>query len=443
MSSLFRVLLACVLWLGAADARAAPSAADAFEDGVAAYRAERYETALTAFLAARRRGMQTPNLELNLGLTYYRLGRYYEARESFNQVRSDLRYTDLADYHLGLVAAELGERDLALGYFQSVQSTAAPALRDRATVALRRLNDAPLEDDPAVLETARPDGSYYLRAATGFDSNPELINDTLDLPADTEGAGYAEVLGNLEHPLGASFLGATAFRADLRLRQHDGEEGFDQQSGDLGLRQSWTAGGWRLGLTGEGGAAWLEGEAYQNTGSLGFDGRRNFAGTVATLRTDVLRIGGEGDYDYLDGWRYRGELQVARSLGLLRARAEVDYERNDRRDLRLGDEFASYSPSRRGLGLSVSTPTLRQLSLEWRLGYRESRYRDANRFLEGGSLREERRADDLSMTGLRARWRAGETWNWMLDYQYSRNDSNLEPFAYVRHLATLGIEWLR
>lgn len=439
---------ALAFWILAAAASgapaAAPTAADAFDDGVAAYRAERYETALNAFLAARRRGMEHPNLDLNLGLTYYRLGRYYEARESFGRVRNDLRYTDIADYHLGLVAAALGERDTAVGYLQSVQSTAGPTgLRDLATVALRRLDDVPLEEDPATLDAVRPDGTYYLRAATGFDSNPELVSDTLDRPIESEGAGYAELLGTLEHPLGVSALGATAFRANLRLRQHDGEEGFDQQGGELGLRQIWRAGSWRVALTGEGGAAWLEGEAYENTGTLGLDGRRSFGGTTATLRYDALRVAGEGAYDYLDGWRHRGEIALARSFGILRGRADVEYERNDRRDLAIGEEFASYSPTRRSLGVALSTPALRRLSVEWRARHRASRYRDPNRFIEDGTLREARRADDLLLTGLRARWRAGESWNWMVDYQYSRNDSSLADFAYARHLATLGIEWLR
>lgn len=438
------LLLAWALVFGTPALATEARGADAFEAGVTAFRAGNYRAALDAFRAAQRQGLKSANLDLNLGLAHYRLGQFYEARGHFEKVRGDLRYTAIADYHLGLMAAQLGDREAALYHLQSVQALASsPALRDQATVALRRLDDVPLEEEPATADVEQPDGSYFLRAATGFDSNPELVNDTLDRPVETEGAGYAELRGNLEHPLAATGLGTTLFRADLSVRQHDGEEGFDWQSGELGLRQAWRARGWRLGLGAEGGAGWVDGEACQSTGTAIVDGRRRLGPVGLMLRYEAQRVAGEGQYAYLDGWRHRGELELARSVRSLRGRMKLEYEANDRRDLTVGEEFSSYSPTRRGIGLAVATPPLRHVTTELRARYRDSRYPEANRFLEGGSLREERRHDRLASAGLRIRLRAGETWNWLLDFQYHRNDSSLEAFDYARQVAALGIEWLR
>jgi hypothetical protein len=309
-------------------------------------------------------------------------------------------------------------------------------------VALRRLDDVPLERRAILPEMGQPDGSYYLRLGTGFDSNPELVSDTIDRPTGNAGTGYADLFGNVEHPLGTSFLGTTLFRANLQARQHSSDTGFDEQDGELGLRQSWRAGAWRLGLTGEGGAAWLDGSAYQGTTSLGIDGRRAIAATMLTLRYEALRVAGEGVFDYLDGWRHLAETDIARSLGSLRARIEVEYELNDRADLFDGQEFSSYSPRRAAVGVSLATPPLRRLSFELRSRYRDSRYRDPNRFMAGGALQQELRQDRLAGAGLRTRWRRGEAWNWLLDYEYGRNASTIDSYAYTRHVLLFGIEWL-
>ena len=446
------LLCCCLAWTGPAAGAPAPKpkpaaaskAETAYTAGVAAFRSGDYAAARDRFLEARRRGLDNPNLDLNLGLSYYRLGDYDGAREALERVRYDLRYTAVADYHLGLMAADRGDRDEALQYLQSVQAVApSRTLRDQATAALRRLDDVPLEEQPSTPEVAEPDGAYFVRAATGFDSNPELVGETLDRPVADDGTAYAEVIANLEHPLERSALGITLFRADLRARQHRDETGFDHQSGELGLRQSWRAGAWRVGLGGEGGAAWLDGEAYQGTGALSLDGRRRLGEMALLLRAEAERIAGEGAYAYLDGWRQRVEAELAQSFGRLRARLEADLERNERQDLAVGEEFSSYSPTRTGIGASFGTPSLSRIATEVRARYRASRYGEANRFLEDGALREERRADRLATLGLRLRLRSGATWNWLMDYQYSRNESSLDAFAYERHVAAVGIEWLR
>lgn len=441
-SAVAGLLLALVF---VAPASAAPKRGDAaFQAGVAAYRAGHYPKALKSFRSAERAGLKSQNLDLNLGLTYYQLGRYDEARPYFERVRNDLRYTQIADYHLGVIAGKQGARDEAVHYLGSVQSLATSGdLRDMASLQMRRLEDTSLDDEVLTPDVDVPDGTYYARVAAGYDSNPELTSDAVNRPVSDAGAGYLDLRANLEHPLGTGAFGTTLFRADLSLRQHDSEDGHDHQSGELGLRQSWRGGRWRFGLGADGGASWLDGEAYQGVGALNSDARRRFGETQLTLRAELQNIAGEGEYRYLDGWRQRAEAQVARTIGPYRARGDVEYEYNDREDRTSGEEFNSYSPQRGGFGVALATPPLRDVALEFRARWRRSDYRGTDRIDVGGTIVEAQREDTLVSTGLRARMRGGPTWNWLGDYQYNRNDSTIAADAYARHVATVGIEFLR
>ena len=441
-----RVVAGLLLALAfASPAGAAAKRGDAaFQAGVAAYRAGQYPKALKSFQSAERAGMSSQNLDLNLGLTYYQLGRYDEARPYFERVRNDLRYTQIADYHLGVMAGKKGERDEAMYYLGSVQSLSTSRdLRDMASFEMRRLEDTSLDDEVLTPDVDVPDGTYYARLSAGYDSNPELTSDAVNRPVSEAGAGYADLRANLEHPLVGGPYGTTLFRADLSLRQHNSEDGYDHQSGELGLRQSWRAGRWRFGVGADGGASWLDGNAYQGVGAVNGDARRRFGETQMTLRAEVQSIAGEGDYAYLDGWRQRAELQVARTLDRYRARADLELELNDREDRRVGEEFNSYSPRRTGLGLAVATPPLREVALEFRARWRRSDYRGVDRNEIDGTIVEAQRQDRLVSTGVRGRMRGGATWNWLGDYQYNNNDSTIPSDAYARHVATIGVEFLR
>jgi tetratricopeptide (TPR) repeat protein len=443
-----RVALAALLSalvLGHAQARAAtPGAEAAYDRGVAAYRDGKFEEARAAFEQARRQGMRGPNLVLNLGLAHYRLGQYFEARACFEEIRSDLRYTALADYHLGLVAARLGEREPAAAHFESVQYMASnPRLRNMALVAMMRMDNLGLDYDPFSTAAAAPRPDLYARLAAGFDSNPELIADRLEDAREGEGAAYGEVRADMNLPLLVGAAGETYLRADAQLRQYGGERGFDQASGEVELRQAFTAADWRWGISAEGGQAWLDGDAYEAMAGAGVDARRELPLAALTLRADSVRVNGEGEFEYLDGWRHRAGMELGRPVCALRARANYEYEHNERLDLTRGGEFHSHSPRRHALGLAAVMPVGGRASLEGRARYRHSDYPEPNRISQGGTTRAQMRRDELATLGLRGRLRAGPSWNWIADLQYNRNDSAIAEYGYTRYLFLAGIEWLR
>lgn len=423
-------------------AKAAP--VSPFEQGLAAFRAGDYDKALERFQRAEERTPGDPNLDLNIGLTLYKLGRYDEARLRFEKIRNDLRYTAVADYHLGLVAAQQGSREDAADRFEEVRYTAEnPRLRTMAEVALLRMDSLALDQDPFTTTSAAPRPDLYARLATGYDSNPELVSDAADTAVGGQGAMFGELRGEMNLPLIETRAGTTYLRGDLQNRSYVGDHGLDQTSVEVELRQGFRIASWRVGVGAQGGNAWLDGDAYESLYGGGIDARRELSFATLTLSADTAQIEGEGQYDFLSGWRHRAGIEAARPVGAVPLRLNYEYELNDRADFDDGTESASYSPQRHSVGLTVGLPPLLRMTSEFRVRWRDSRYPDDDRTLIGGSLVDRRRDDQLLTVDLRGRVRGGAHWNWLGDLQYASNNSSLPEFAYERNTLLVGVEWVK
>ena len=161
-----------------------------------------------------------------------------------------------------------------------------------------------------------------------------------------------------------------------------------------------------------------------------------------SLRGQLSRIAAAPPNGYLEGWRLRAEGELAGTTGPARVRAGYQFEINDRADLTAGNEFFSHSPMRHRLGLSLDHPLASGWFLQWGVRYRYSYYRDPDRFVQGGVLREQRRVEELVDAGLRARRPLGSEINVLLEYQYSHNTSTVDVFNYDRHVVSIGLEWV-
>ena len=98
--------------------------AQVFDQGIAAFQAGDYGSALRSFLEAQRAGLDTPGLHYNLGATYYRLQRYSEAEREFQGLARSPAWTALASYNLGLIAQRMGRLELAKEHFAQALRTA-------------------------------------------------------------------------------------------------------------------------------------------------------------------------------------------------------------------------------------------------------------------------------------------------------------------------------
>ena len=427
MDSFLRIgIAAALLAYGAFAHGAEPGRAD-FDAGVAAYRAGDAAGALGAFERARAAGYDTPQLRFNLGLCHYRLRRYAEARAQFEALRAYPEFAGVADFHLALVAAREGDRARAESLWRSLERGPDEARAQRAGVALGRLDSA----------AAQAVATGYLLVAGGYDSNPALLDESVQ-PASGESA-ETDVLGAFSWPLSGGARAFTALRGAIYLKDYAEDVGQDQRGAFAGLSREFDRGGHRLSYGLDASTSTLDGERLQDVLTLQAQ-RTARGGTGWRFGAQASLIRAPHPYAHLEGWRARASVARGGRIGDAHARLGYELEYNDREDrTELGD-FYSASPVRHRVDFVVEHAAGPHATLRWNLRYRHSRYRDPD--VSPGLGTEVRRVEDLALAGLQLRRRFSHAVFGLLEFQYSDNDATPQAYAYDRHTALLGLEWV-
>lgn len=405
-------------------AGAAESGRYHFDEGVSHFRNDELRAALQAFQRASDAGMNTPKLRFNLALTHYKLRNYERAQSLLETLTDTSGFDGMAHYHLGLIAERRGANDAAANRYQQA--------RERAeTDSLRRLAQAGLGRTRGIRETR-----IYAFAGGGLDDNPSLLNDVSRSNNDSD--SYLELFGYASHRRGAGIFEGSAF-----LRRYDSTP--DANTALLSVsagRQTELAGG-RLQYRGEIAAVSVDDERLQEEYTARADWERALGGSrFLDARLAATRVQADDRFDFLTGWRYRARLRTAGQLGRGWWRAGYRFELNDRDDIEEPDAFFSRSPIRHRLRLEAGHPLPGPFSLQARLGYRHSRYQDADRFSNAdGSTTQKRRTEDRLSARLSTRWRFTKSWSALLEYEYRDNSSSFDSFEYQRNTLLLGLEW--
>lgn len=420
-------MLAAFLFLAVgmpAPAPAAESGRYYFDEGVSHFRNDELRAALQAFQRARDAGMDTPKLRFNLALTHYKLRNYERAETAFEDLTGTPGFGAMAHYHLGLIAERRGRNGQAADRYEQARELAE-------TDALRRLAEAGLDRTRGVRET-----SIYAFAGGGLDDNPSLLND-IDR-GDTDSDSYLELFGYASHQRGAGIFDASVF-----LRRYDNTSRTNTAllSGSAG-RETALAGG-TLQYRGEVVAIRVDDARLQEEYTGRLDWERALGGSrYLDARLTATRVQADDRYDFLTGWRYRARLRGSGRLGHGWWRAGYRLEWNDREDIEEPDAFFSRSPIRHRLRLEAGQPLPGPFSLQARLGYRHSRYQDADRFRNAdGSATQKRRTEDRLSARMSTRWRVTKRWSALLEYELRDNSSSFESFEYQRNTLLLGLEW--
>lgn len=429
------------------------AAAAPFEAGIAAYRAGDYHQARDRFREAESQGRASEELRFNLALSYYKLGEYEAARAAFETLRGSESLRDVAEYHLGLVAAQRGYKEQAALHMQATQAmTDSTELRQLVDVALQRLNTEPQRF------------ASYTAFGAGYDSNRTQSSDTARSAEVDPEAQFTELSAVARYFIGRDL--GTELRGSFYGRDYAPDSELDQYSTQLSLRRTWPVKNWLLGAATETEAVWLGGENFQNAAGVNLDANWTDGASTYTVRYRPSIIAGGDDYQYVEGWSQRGELAYSYATPAVRLRLNYEAEVNDRRDLERGIEFYSQSPVRHGLGVRLSHRLSQMLSLDWSAGYRHSRYSDPNRFaspslftpepgpqihrffrgpnryVSNYKILEERRVDRLGNLGVAAALRLSPHFGLRLDYRYSDNHSRLAHYDYSRHALMFGLDWV-
>src|SRR5690606_14058733 len=231
-------LLALVLAFGVpavqlAAQPAASTSSDAFATGERAFAAQDYAAALAAFREAVAGGRDGPAVRYNIGVCLYRLERFEEAAEAFDELERNFpNMQPLAAYNLGLAETRRGRLAQARSAFERALERGDERLRALALAMLERVG-APQQQ-----------GSRWSRVfelGVGRDDNVALL-DSASLPAGLSAdSNFVELNAYFGKPLGRE---RATFDANVYHVTYADAEEFDQLSLYVGTRVRWRAGAW-------------------------------------------------------------------------------------------------------------------------------------------------------------------------------------------------------
>ncbi len=424
----FARVIGCLLILLTVTLHAVAGAAEEFFDqGVKAFHSGDFEVAKESFERARDAGMDSSALYYNYGSTLYKLGRYAEAQAAFAVCARDPAWAALARYNMGLAAFQQGQRTEAAEYFDHAwRHTDDTKLAALAKTMLDRI-------DPMARGYPRGTFSFSL----GYDSNVVLSDSTQSAPAAGKADVFSELLASTGARLGGG-PGAPRWEAAIYDLRYSNLKDFSITQVLLGMHVPRRLGLWHSEMGGQGLYILRDGSAFQQAVVLKAGTTREWAGHRA-LRFDLRydRIEAlDNNFQFLDGQRLEFGATATQPAGAGWVYYGVTYEHHDRKDLSVGGEFFSYSPSRAAFWLKGSWPIAARWRLEPMVRSQFSRYADQDRRASGVV---QTREDHEWQAGLLAKYRLTAAWQLTGEYIYSGSRSNFDEYSYTRHQIMIGV----
>lgn len=418
---------------------------DAYDQGIDAFNRGDYETAVTHFLESQTDNPDDTSLQYNLGASYYKLGRYEEARESFLKVTEHPELASLGYYNLALVAAQLDQPELATSWLRRTIETSDNAmLRTLAQTMLARYSSQ--KENPAPPMPPAPDiipadflRSGFIVGEMGYDSNVILRSDTQTLVASEQDDFFFDAFGYLNRQYRETENGLRMnLEGNAYVIKYQDINGYDTDTlrlgGTLGKDLSvWTAeSGVHLAYT------FLDGNKFTLEPQFNISVNRWLKPRRSRLRLryEASRINAlDNLYTYLNGWRHITDARMTLLHGEQQLHLIYQLETNYREEL-YTPRFTSYSPIRNSLRLIAESPVNNMLDAAVEVQYYHSHYLNSNELADGSFVT---RSDDRlsAVARLTHRFRGGNELS--LEYRRTDNKSNIDDYDYTQYVTMLGL----
>jgi len=423
------LLLGC-FFLFSSQGFAASNPEAAQQAGIAAAKAGHYQQALSHFLNAQKGGLENAALNYNLAVSYYRLGKYPQAKKRFLILAKKPDSRQLAYFNLGLVANRQNREAEAIKWFQrAYTTTGSERLQAMSREALRRLG-------------SKPESAYswfgFVSSNFLYDSNVTLANDALtgisgtaDNAVQVIGSGSGWLTGNRHNGVRLS-VGAY-----LQQYKTLGTNDFSQLNVALGQYNKWQNWYTKVYLRLE--DSYFGGANYQRAASLDNRARWTLTNTQwLTVRYKVSWLQATNTrFDYLDGQRHQVRLGTLVRKKRYSVTGYYQLELNDRQDrVSPSGRFTSFTPTRHLLRSRMNINFRPRWRINLDASYRNSVYRGVNALSDGSKMRridQQYRATIGLNRRLSARWELGTR------YSFTRNDSSINLYRYRRYQITAGL----
>ena len=406
------LILFAMLLIEPAVAGAQPSRArEQFSLATEAFREGLFEQALSYFRAAEEAGMESHALHYNLGVTYYKLARYDEARQEFERLTTDPQNAPLAHYNLGRIALATGDNATARKQFKITSRTAQnEKLQILAADRLRELTTLP--------KARRWSG--YLYVAGGHDDNV-----TLDVDSEVQ---VEKVEDNFMELIWAATVQLSGTRENgLRLRStgyfqnyFDADE-YDFGNLRVGPEFDHSFGEWDTSLSGYVDWSIIDRDLFERILTMELEGSRKISPNIELgLEYRLGFVNAEFPYEDLTGSQQQITAELRSQIFDAYTRFGYTLELNDRDNL-------DY-PTRHSVGLMLSWNLGDVWAVEAAGNFRYSDYKQSDR------------KDDR----LRLSARISRTILWDVsafgEYEFTRNDSNYAEDEYTSNIVAFGLE---
>lgn len=412
--------------------------ASPFKQGVEAFKAQDYETALDHFNRAQASGNQSDNLAYNRAVTLYRLDRLDQARDAFETLVKSEEWGDVARYNLGLIAQQQGDDRTAQYWYAEVAREADnPKLQ---TLAKQKLITLVAESEPK--QTDGKPKALLLSVGLGRDSNVASLADELaersDGRSDTywEGLGFGQVYLTGQKNAGTKLYGLAYSR---RFQNYDlynarilggglaRETALGKGTGELGARYTHTR---------------VDGTVLADQLMVSGEWRRPIASGRFSARAQTSYFNAGDNYGYIEGWQHQFDVAMRWVKNSVTFTPKLVWQTNDRENRRTETTRTSYSPTR----LSAIANLDWQVTADWTLStgvaLTQSEYDGQNRMMDlGGIARETRRENDETQWHLGARYGLSTRWSLVGEYRRTHSDDTFERYDHDKQVMTLKLEY--
>lgn len=305
-----------------------------FELGVSAFKSGDNEAAIEYFESAMHQGMNTVSLHYNLASSYYKVGRYEDAKKLFKLTHETDAMRDLAEYNLGLVALKQEERQLAREYFTSVVNSG----RDKKLTKLS-------EQQLTLLTKGEKRTIVTAFANIGYDDNIVSAGSETAL---NQSDSFYDVYASVNYLITGKRK--DGWMADASIYMLDYSD-FDYANYDLfslGVKKSFELSDWKTSLHLKYSKSLYGDEDYLTYSMVDIKGYKSLSRSNRIyLRYRYEDINSDDlYYDYLEGWRQRATLEYRNASTKNITQLFYELELNNRDDLVTTRYSYEYSPTR-------------------------------------------------------------------------------------------------
>ncbi|MGD8594652.1 MAG: outer membrane beta-barrel protein [Gammaproteobacteria bacterium] len=425
-----------------------------FDIGVQAAQRQQYQSALKALLQARDAGLDSPELNYNLGVVYYQLKRYDQAGANFQLLVEHPKYTAVAFYNLGLISLKQGNEPAAKDYFSQAHTLAV----DENLKALS-LNALQHFDAPEAKQTSSGGWGGLVSLNGGYDDNVSLIDEDISQARGIDDY-HMELFASTDRMILGSVSNGIHFDANVDVLKQQNEHDYDYSQWHLALAHRGVFSRWNTRARVNIDRSRYGNVDFQQLLGLDLRGQHDLSSNTAIeLRYKYVDIKDRSPneiYDYLAGNRQQLRVRLTNARKNISFKYSYELQLNDRNDFTdsiVGVDttvvgFSSYSPLRHNVQISADVPWGRSLTLSLEAQYRYSDYREADTILNvdntsGAStvLYSLNRKDSRYRMNIGLAYHLMPYMELFADYGFTRNDSNREGSDYDRTLVRAGVTW--